>query len=52
MTIEIALPTEFTQEHAAALGKYFHGETTLNRTQWELGLGRGGQTCYWEHESR
>ena len=36
MTIEIALPTEFTQEHAAALGQYFHGETTLNRTQWEL----------------
>jgi len=36
MTIEIALPTEFTQEHAAALGEYFQSETGLNRTQWEL----------------
>ena len=36
MTIEIALPTGFTQEHAAALGQYFQSETRLNRTQWEL----------------
>ena len=36
MTIEIALPTEFTQEHAAALGEYFQSETRLDRTQWEL----------------
>ncbi|UCC63492.1 MAG: hypothetical protein JSV36_00040 [Anaerolineae bacterium] len=36
MTIEVALPTEFTQEHAAALGQYFQSETRLNRTQWEL----------------
>jgi len=36
MTVEIAFPTEFTQEHAAALGQYFRSETRLNRTQWEL----------------
>lgn len=34
-TIEIALPTEFTQKHAAVLGEYFRSETSLNRTQWE-----------------
>ena len=36
MAIEITFPTEFTQEHAAALGQYFQSETKLNRTQWEL----------------
>jgi hypothetical protein len=36
MTIEIVLPTEFTQKHATALGEYFQSETRLNRTQWEL----------------
>jgi hypothetical protein len=36
MTIEITLPTEFTQEHAAALGQYFRSETRFNKAQWEL----------------
>ena len=27
MTIEITLPTEFTQDHASALGQYFQSET-------------------------
>jgi hypothetical protein len=36
MTIEITLPTKFTQEHAAALGQYFQSETRLNKGQWEL----------------
>jgi len=36
MTIEITLPTEFTQDHASALGQYFQSETRLNRSQWEL----------------
>ena len=49
MTIDIALPTEFTQEHAVALGQYFQSETRLNRTQWELvwdGLPRRYQDIY------
>ena len=36
MTIKIVLPTEFTQEHASALGRYFQSEIRLNQTQWKL----------------
>ena len=36
MTVEITLPTDFTQQHAAALGQYLQNEARLDRAQWEL----------------
>ena len=36
MIIEVTYPSEFTQEHASALGEYLQDETRLQRPKWEL----------------